>query len=198
MLVDEEVVQLLSSIDTTHVTGLRDRALIATMLYTFGRVGAVTAMNVRDYFPQAKRWFVRLQEKNGKQLKMPVHSVLESYLDDYLTAAGISDDGNAPLFQSVLGKTKRLTGKRILDGNVLDMLKRRARDAGVETAVVDHSLRATGITNYLSNGGLLEKARIMAGHLSSRTTQLYDRRSDEVTVSEIEKVMFEQGDVRGL
>ena len=128
---------------------------------------------------------------------MPVHSVLETYLDEYLDAAGIAEQPNAPLFQSVRGKTKQLTGNRIHDTNVLDMLKRRARDAAIETAVVDHSLRGTGLTNYLTNGGLLEKARIMAGHSSSRTTQLYDRRSDEVTVQEIEKVRFDRVDVGG-
>ncbi len=195
VLSDDEMVQLLSSIDTSHVVGLRDRALIGMMVYTFGRVGAVTEMNVRDYFPQGKRWHVRLHEKGGKEHEMPVHSVLEKYLDEYLHVAGIAEEKNTPLFPTTYRKTKRLTGNRIHQRNVLDMIQKRARQAGIATPITNHSFRATGITNYLRNGGTREKAQYMANHSSARTTQLYDRREDEVTVQEIEKVRFDRLDV---
>ena len=195
VLDDDEMVQLLNGIDTSDVVGLRDRALIGMMVYTFGRVGAVTAMNVRDYFPQGKRWHVRLHEKGGKEHEMPVHSVLEKYLDEYLQAAGIGEEKNTPLFRTAFRKTKRLTENRIHEHNVQDMTKKRARQAGIATPITNHSFRATGITNYLRNGGTREKAQQMANHSSARTTQLYDRREDEVTVQEIEKVRFERIDV---
>lgn len=94
---------LLDGIDTGHVIGLRDRALVATMIYTFGRVGAVTAMRVKDYFPSGKRWKFRLHEKNGKDIEMPAHHKAEEYVDAYLAAAGLRQQADASLFQSVTG-----------------------------------------------------------------------------------------------
>ena len=75
-------------VDQPNLIGLRDRALIAAMFFTFARVGAVVAMNVEDYYPQGKRWWLRLQEKGGKQHDMPAHHTLEAYLDAYVKAAG--------------------------------------------------------------------------------------------------------------
>jgi integrase len=68
------------------------------------------------------------------------------------------------------------------------MIRRRARDAGIRTPIGCHTFRATGITNYLENGGALEKAQFMAAHESARTTGLYDRRGDEVTLDEVERI----------
>jgi integrase len=76
--------------------GLRDRALMAVMTYTFARVGAVVAMRVEDYYPGGKRWWVRLHEKGGKRHEMPAHHKLEQFLDEYLAAAGIRENGKTP------------------------------------------------------------------------------------------------------
>jgi integrase len=70
------------------------------------------------------------------------------------------------------------------------MIRRRALAAGIATKIGNHSFRATGITAYLENRGTLEKAASMANHASTRTTQLYDRRRDEMGLDEIEKVMI--------
>jgi integrase len=69
------------------------------------------------------------------------------------------------------------------------MIRRRAAAAGIATLIGNHSFRATGITVYLKNGGTLEKAATMANHASTRTTQLYDRRPDEVTLDEVERIL---------
>jgi integrase len=66
------------------------------------------------------------------------------------------------------------------------MIGRRARAAGIKTKVGNHTFRATGITDYLKNGGSLENAAAMANHASTRTTQLYDRRRDDVSLDEVE------------
>jgi integrase len=87
------------------LVGLRDRALMAVMTYTFARVGAVVAMRVEDYYPGGKRWWVRLHEKGGKRHEMPAHHKLEQFLDEYLAAAGIRENGKTPLFRSALGET---------------------------------------------------------------------------------------------
>ena len=74
--------------------------------------------------------------------------------------------------------------------DVYRMVRRRARDAGIQTAIGCHSFRATGITAYLKNGGRLEFAQQMAGHESARTTGLYDRRDEEITLDEVERVVI--------
>ncbi|HEX4170705.1 MAG TPA: tyrosine-type recombinase/integrase [Bryobacteraceae bacterium] len=68
------------------------------------------------------------------------------------------------------------------------MIRRRAADAGIQTKIGNHTFRATGITAYLKNGGRIEVAQQMAGHESARTTGLYDRRGDEVSIEEVEKI----------
>ena len=107
MLTEEQARQLLDSIDTSTVVGLRDRALIGVMTYAFARIGAVVAMRVEDYYPNGKRWWVRLHEKGGKRHEMPAHHKLEAYLDEYLDAAGIRDDGKTPLFRSAAAEPAR-------------------------------------------------------------------------------------------
>jgi len=188
VLSTEEARQLLSSMDTSHVVGLRDWALIGLMTYTFARVGAVLAMRVEDYYPQGKRWWVRLHEKGGKHHEMPAHHKLEEYLDEYIKEAGIAEDRKGWLFRTAVGKTKTLSERPMRQADVYRMIRRRARDAGILTPVGCHTFRATGITNYLENGGTLEKAQFMAAHESSRTTGLYDRRGDAVTLDEVERI----------
>jgi integrase len=92
---------LLDSIDATTPAGLRDRALIALMVYSFARVGAALAMKVDDVFVQNRRLWVRLREKGGKAHAMPCHHNLEEYLVAYLDGAGLRDDGKRALFPSL-------------------------------------------------------------------------------------------------
>ena len=183
-----EARELLDSIDVSTVIGLRDRALIAVMAFTFARVSAVVGLHVEDYYPQSKRWWLRLREKNGKVNHMPCHHKLEVYLDDYLFAAGSSSDKKAPLFRAAIGRTGRLSSRPLSRTDVWYMVQRRAAAAGIETAIGCHTFRATGITDYLTNGGKLEVAQRMAGHANAKTTGLYDRRSDEIELSEVERV----------
>jgi integrase/recombinase XerD len=171
------------------VVGLRDRAVIATMIYTFARVGAAVAMNVDDYYQQGKRWWVRLHEKGGKRHDVPAHHSLEEALDAYLIAAGTGDGKTTPLFRTV-DRHRRPTPNRMDRRDVLAMVKRRARDAALGAAIGCHSFRATGITTYLLNGGTLEKAQSIAAHESPRTTKLYDRTSDAVSLDEVEKIVL--------
>jgi integrase len=82
------------------LVGLRDRALIGLMVYTFARINAVLQMKVRDYFVQGRRGWVRLHEKGGKEHEVPCHHNLEQYLDEYIGAAGTAGNPDAPLFQT--------------------------------------------------------------------------------------------------
>lgn len=119
---------------------------------------------------------------------MPCHHTLEEYLEDYVEAAGLAGQPKAWLFQPTR-KRDELAGTRLLPARAFEMVRRRAAQAGIETPIGNHTFRATGITTYLKNGGTLENAAQMAAHASTRTTQLYDRRADEVTLDEVERVM---------
>jgi integrase/recombinase XerD len=185
----DEMRELLAAIDVTSLLGLRDRALIALMGYTFARVGAATGMKVGDFYVQKRRGWVRLHEKGGKVTELPCHHNLDQYLDEWLTTSGLRSEPEAALFPSL--RHGRLTGRTPLaQANVHLMIQRRARAAGLKTKLSAHSFRATGITTYLQNGGKLEIAQHMAGHESARTTGLYDRRSDEVALDEVERIAY--------
>lgn len=184
----EEAKQFLAAIPTDNVVGLRDRALIGTLLYTFARVGAATAMHVGDYYPVGRRWWVRLHEKGGRHHEMPCHHILQGWLDAYIAAAGIEADTRGPLFRTAEGRAARLTATAMTQPDVYRMIGRRAEVAGVATRIGCHSWRARGITAYLENGGLLEHAQVMAGHASARTTKLYDRRGEQISLDEVERI----------
>jgi site-specific recombinase XerD len=183
-----EARQLLDSIDVTTPIGLRDRALIALMVFSFARVGAALAMRVDDVYVQQRRLWVRLREKGGKQHAMPCHHTLEEYLHAYLEGTGIVSDPKGPLFRTVRRGTGQLSDTPLPQANAYAMVRRRALAAGIGTAIGNHTFRATGITAYLSNGGTLENAAAMANHASTRTTQLYDRRRDDINLDEVERI----------
>jgi site-specific recombinase XerD len=192
VLSPEEARELFSSIPTDTLVGLRDRALIGVLIYSFARVSAAVAMRVEDYFPQGKRWWLRLHEKGGKHHEMPVHHTLEEYLDSYIDAAGLWEDKKSPLFRASNRKTGILFEDALDREDAFHMIRRRASKAGIETKIGCHTFRATGITIYLTNGGDLEKAQQMAAHESPRTTKLYDRRSDVVSLDEVEVVSLDE------
>src|SRR3984893_13741165 len=101
----DEARPLLDSIDISTLTGLRDRALIGVMVYTFARVNAVIRMKVKDYFTQGRRGWVRLHEKGGKEHEVACHHTLEQYLDEYIAAAGIAGEPDGFLFRTTGRKT---------------------------------------------------------------------------------------------
>lgn len=187
VLQPEEARLLLDSIDVGTVGGLRDRALLGVMVYSFARVGAVVAMDVGDYLPRGKRYWFRLHEKGGKLHEVPAHHKAEEYLDAYIIVSGLGKGPKTPLFRC-LDRHRRLTDRRIGRREVLAMVKRRSAAAGLPSEICCHTFRATGITAYLLNGGSLEHAQQIAAHESPRTTKLYDRTRDEVSLDEIEKI----------
>ena len=188
VLTPAEARALLDRIDTGTRVGLRDRALLSVMVYSFARVSAAVGMRRQDYFRQGLRGWLRLHEKGGKRHDVPAHHRAEEAVEAYLAAGGV-DDAKAPLFQSVDragGLSGRPLGRRV----VLAMIKRRAVAAGLPASTCCHTFRATGITAYLSNGGTLEHAQRIAGHASPKTTKLYDRTADAVSLDEIERIVI--------
>ncbi len=204
VLTAEEARELLDSIQTVRMVkskggieieepslvGLRDRALIGAMVYTFARVNAVLKMKVRDYSVQGRRGWVRLHEKGGKEHEVPCHHNLEKCLDAYIAAAGIMDAPDAPFFQTAVGRLGKLTGKPLWQQDAYRMIQRRAKATGIKTRIGNHTFRATGITAYLKNSGTLETAQHIANHESPRTTKLYDRQPDEISLDEVERILI--------
>lgn len=184
----EELKELFEAIDTSHVVGLRDRAIIAVMLYSFGRVSAVVNMQVKDYFPKGKRYWFGLHEKGGKYHEVPAHHLAEEYLDEYLAASGISDEPKSPLWRTTRGRSRELTENPMHRVNVWQMIQRRAKAAGILTKINCHSFRASGITIYRKKDGRLEHAQQIANHSSPKTTKLYDHSGDDITLEEIERI----------
>jgi len=194
VLSGEEAKRLIESIPIIRkdgradLVGLRDRALISLMTYSLARVSAALKMEVRDYRPQGKRFKVHLHEKGGKVHEVPVHHKAEEYLDAYIEAAGIGDQGRGPLWRKGLRRTGTLQPKALTRFDAFHMIRRRALAAGVSEEICCHTFRATGITVYRKNGGTLADAQQIAGHSSARTTQLYDRSAHEISLEEIERI----------
>lgn len=180
---------LIDSIKTDSIVGLRDRAIIGLMVFTFARVSAMVHMEVGDYYENGHKWWVRLHEKGGKRHEVPAHHLAQEYVHAYLDAAAIRDEKKSSLFRSV-DKHKKITGNAMTRTDVLRMVKRRAVNAGLPSSTSCHTFRATGITAYLSNGGTLENAAAIAAHESPRTTKLYDRTGDDITLDEVERIMI--------
>lgn len=186
-----EARQLLDSIDVSTPAGLRDRALIALMVFSFARIGAARAMRVEDVYVAQRRLWVRLREKGGKAHAMPCHHTLEAHLHaylEYLSGLGIAGGAKEPLFRTIRRGTGQLSKSPLTQANAYAMVRRRALAAGSGTKIGNHTFRATGITAYLKNGGTLENAAAMANHASTRTTQLYDRRRDEISLDDVERI----------
>lgn len=180
-----EARERIDSIETATLKGLRDRALIAAMVYTFARVGAVTGLCGEDYFQQGKRWRFRFHKRG----EVPVHRKAEAYMDTWIAAAGIGVDRKPPLFRT-FGRDGRITTLPMYEyeADAPRVVKTRGNRIWLPASICRYTFRATGITAYLENGGAIEKTQAIAAHATPRTTKLYDRTTDILTLSEIERI----------
>ncbi len=183
--------RLIDAIPTDTVRDLRDRALIATLTYSFARVAAALKLKVEDLRSNGTGWQIHLHEKGGKEHKMPCHHALAEMLHVYVATAGIAEDRKGWLFRtSPRHSATVLTEQPMSQPDAWRMIRRRAAAAGIAAPIGNHSFRATGITNFLENGGTLEHAQDMAAHASPRTTRLYDRRKERITQAQVERIRF--------
>ena len=112
--------------------------------------------------------------------------------DAYAEASSITAGTKGPLFRR-LGRRKRLISRRLHRLEVLTTIKRQTKKAGFSETTCCHSLRATGITTYLENGGTIENAQQIAVHESLRTTKLLDHTSDVINPDQIERITIQEG-----
>ncbi|REJ92341.1 MAG: integrase [Planctomycetota bacterium] len=181
--------RLLASIDTSHVVGLRDRAIIAVLIYTAARVGAVSRLRRADFYDAGDQYCLRFTEKGTQYREIPVRHDLRGFLRDYLAAAGLEyADKAMPLFRTTIRRTKAITMNGMTAGDMARMVKRRLRDAALPTQLSPHSFRVATITDLLTHGLPLEDVQLLAGHADPRTTRLYDRRQRRVTRNVVERI----------
>jgi integrase/recombinase XerD len=189
----EQARRLFASLDTAaDVVSLRDRAVLAVMLYGFVRVGAVVRMRVSDFQEdEGEAWLV-LHEKGGKDRRLPAHHLVRLYLRSYLEMSGLGrlEHRRIPLFQSAPRFARTLSGRPLDRSSVLGIVKRRCRAVGLPAAICNHSFRATGITIHQENGGDIQAAARLAGHSDPRTTQLYSRSRRPIASLEVERIQL--------
>lgn len=181
--------QLLGSIDTSSVVGLRDKAIISVLIYTAARVGAVSKLKRGDLVDMGDQFHLRLLEKRNKHRELPVRHDLQSLLQTYVANAGLEYSVNtSPMFRTTVRRTKRLTQNGMTATDISRMLKRRLRSAKLPELFSPHSFRVATITDLLSQGVPLEDVQQLAGHADPRTTRLYDRRNRMVTRNIVERI----------
>jgi site-specific recombinase XerD len=181
--------EVLASIKTDTLVSLRDRAIVAILIYTAARAGAVATLKRGSFYHAGEQWMLHFEEKGGKSREIPVRHDLEQMILEYIEAAGIRNaPKDAPLFRTASRKTGRLTdhGMQVVD--VCRMVKRRLRDAGLSGVLSPHSFRVTTITDLLEQGVPLEDVQRLAGHADPRTTRLYDRRQKKITRNIVERI----------
>ena len=185
----EDARKLLRAIDTSHVVGLRDWAIIGILIYTAARVGAVARLRRSDFFELGGQYALRFLEKNGKSREIPVRHDLQGRVLDYLCAGGfLGAKGDMPLFRTAAGRTKRLTENGMTSNDMGRMVKRRLRDTELSSRLSPHSFRVATVTVLLHQGLPLADVQFLAGHADPRTTRLYDRRQRRVTRNIVERI----------
>jgi site-specific recombinase XerD len=185
----EQARKLFRSIDTSHVVGLRDRAVLGVLAYTGARVGAVAKLRLSDYRNTGEQRTLRFREKGGKDREIPVRHDLEGWLHEYIEAAGLLEAPKAaPFFRAADGKRKHLTGDDYAAHSIRQMMKRRLADAGLPELFSPHSFRVTVVTDLLNQNVPLEDVQYLAGHSSPTTTRVYDRRRRRVTRNTVERI----------
>jgi integrase/recombinase XerD len=185
----KDVRRLLASLHTSTVVGLRDRAIIAILVYTAARAGAVSSLRRGSFYHAGDQWMLHFEEKGGKSREIPVRHDLEQILFAYINASGVCDaPKHSPLFRTAYRKTGRLTEHGMYVVDICRMVKRRLRDAGLPSLVSPHSFRVTTITDLLEQGIALEDVQRLVGHADPRTTRLYDRRTKRITRNIVERI----------
>ena len=180
---------LLASINTSRPVDLRDKAIIATLIYTAARAGAVAGLKLKDFAYDGTQYTLRFMEKGGKSRSIPIRHDLQILLLAYLASFDSqAEPKDAPFFRSVAGRTGELTNKSIRNIDVCRMVKRRLRAAGLPGHLSPHSFRVATVTDLLTQGVSLEDVQYLAGHADPRTTRLYDRRQKQVTRNTVERI----------
>lgn len=185
----EQARKLLASIRVEQVIDYRDRAVIAVLIYTAARAGAIARLRMKDFQSDGTQYMLRFTEKGGKVRGIPVRHDLELYLQEYMLAANLLDEPkDQPFFRSGIARTGRTGSKGMTGVDICRMVKRRLAAAELPAMLSPHSFRSCTATDLLLQGIPLEDVQYLLGHSDSRTTALYDRRRKQVTRNIVERI----------
>jgi site-specific recombinase XerD len=180
--------KLLESIPCTTAIGVRDKAVIATLIYTAARAGAIAKLRIRDLLDEGNQFALRFNEKGGRQRSIPVRHDLQVFLTEYLDRVDprrVSKD--EPMFRTI-DRKGGLSKNAITGIDICRMVKRRLKLAGLPTIISPHSFRSCAATDLLLQGVALEDVQYLLGHSDARVTRLYDRRQRRVTRNIVERI----------
>lgn len=187
---DHQARALLAAPDTSTLQGLRDRAILATLLYHGLRRAELCALHLVDLQDRRGVRHLRVLGKGSKVRYVPLHPAAAGDIAAYLETAGHDDDKAAPLFQPV-SNNARGTGRSITPDGVYKVLAKYAGMVGIDiSGFGPHALRATAITNALEHNADLEKVQDWVGHANISTTRMYDRRHARAEDSPTFKVTY--------
>lgn len=179
---------VLASISTHSIVGRRDRAIIAVLIYTAARAGAIARLRRSDFYTDGRQWLFRFDEKGGSVRQIPARHDLECFVKEYLQNVATTDESTS-LFRSANGRSGRLSSRGLTGNDILRMVKRRLIDADLPVKQFScHSFRAMTATDLLTQGVPIEDVQFLLGHSDPRTTQLYDRRKRQVTRNIVERI----------
>ncbi|MBV7326725.1 site-specific integrase [Chloroflexi bacterium TSY] len=189
-LSSEQIDDLFDVIDTETLSGLRNAAMIAVMLYSGARVSAVANMKVSDYFGAGEEWYFRFIEKRRNLHIVPVHEEAKNYVDRYIEAAGIAYQYDTPLFRKFTN-TLEITDEPVSRTAITAMIKYYGEKAGIEAKnICSHSCRATAATNLLEQGTPAEDVQRFLNHTHISTTLMYDRRDKKTKKKVVESISY--------
>ena len=187
----EEARGLLDGINLETIAGLRDRALLGVLVFSFraDHRGDINACFADYYTRRGSAPSSGCTRKGGDTMSCRRITWRRNTWTRISRRRNWGRTERGPLFRAcAVGRQDRLEDRAMSRATALRMIKRRARQAGLPTEICAHSFRGTGITEYLRNGGDLEVAARIAGHESTRTTQFYNRIQEEISLDEIERI----------
>lgn len=176
-LTEKEAAVMLTTCDRSKVKGARDYALLKLMLYTALRRSEVCALRWGDIHQERGHWVLWIRGKGGRLGKVKLQVAVLRAIEEYFGISGRENSPEAPLF--VAAQHNR--GEVPLSTNTIaQIIKRRAKQAGITKRITPHSLRHTAITLALDGGATIRQAQYLAGHADPKTTMRYDRNRENL------------------
>jgi site-specific recombinase XerD len=180
---DAQARRLLEAPAPDTLKGVRDRAILAALLYHGIRREELCLLRVRDMQSRQGVMHFRIQGKRSKIRFVPVHPMAQRLIEEYLMWAKHGGELDGPLFRPVKNNRTGTLDKHLEPGSVYrNILRKYGRETGINGEVVGlcvHSLRATAATNALSHEADIAKVQEWLGHANVSTTRLYDRRKSK-------------------
>ena len=185
---DDQAKMLLTAPDDSTLKGMRDRAILAVLLYHGLRREEAAQLMTGDMQDRRGIKHLQVRGKGGKTRYLPLHPVAAERIHEYLERDTQREPGNCPLFRSIRGRT---AGGAVTGNGIYKVVAHWAQAAGIDVDGLGvHGLRATAATNALEQDADIAKVQVWLGHANISTTRLYDRRGQRPEDSPTYKVKY--------